>query len=92
MHRQERQAPQLPNVALGRRDSAQRNSLILTAIVRPRPNLMAQLRTAGVNSVPEAVVRREDLVVQLRVGAEIWVRLVYECYATSHSRLTRFIV
>jgi hypothetical protein len=77
MHRQERQAPQLPDVALRRRNRTQRHRLVLAAIVRPAPHLVAQLGAIRVNSIPEAVVGREDLVVEVDVGAEVCVELAY---------------
>jgi hypothetical protein len=71
MHSQERQAPQLPHIALRRRDRTQRNRLVLAAAVRPRPHLVAQLRAVGLDGVPELVVGRQDLAVESRVGTEV---------------------
>jgi hypothetical protein len=71
MHRQERQAPELAYIALSRSDGAQGHRTELAPIIRPGPHLVTQLRTISINGVPEAVVCRENLAIQLGVGAEV---------------------
>jgi hypothetical protein len=71
MHSQERQAPKLTYIALSGSYGTKGDRLKFVSSVGPRPHLVTQLRSVSINRVPQAVVCRENLAVQFRIGAKV---------------------
>lgn len=63
MHRQEGQAPKLYDIALGRRERAQRYRLV-PVIVAPAPDLATQLSTILVDRIPKRSVGIREFAVK----------------------------
>lgn len=68
---QEGQTPELTDVTFGRSNAAEWGGLV-TVIVVPTPNLTTELRGIGLDEIPVAVVRPQNLVMQFIIVAKVY--------------------